>query len=127
MSGNARIGSTVIVSSGPKSDIRVLHDRAGRPLISQPHEPHLAALQFQRTARSGVTCAWIQWRASRTTIPSSTGTSYSAYPHGSVSEPRKTLKCTLGTDVSPLVVRRGDRRGPATAAAIPSRPQTSVG
>ena len=75
MSGKARIGSTVIVSSGSKSDSRVLHDRLGRPLISQPHEPHLAALQFQRTARSGAALAWIQWSASRTTIPSSTGTS----------------------------------------------------
>ena len=53
MSGKARIGSTVIVSSGSKSDSRVLHVRLGRPLISALHEPHLAALQFQRTARSG--------------------------------------------------------------------------
>ena len=73
MSGNARIGSTVIVSPSSKSDSRVLHVRLGRPLTSALHEPHLAALQFQRTARSGASWAWIQWSASRTTMPSSTG------------------------------------------------------
>ena len=78
MSGNARIGSTVIVSPSSKSDSRVLHVRLGRPLTSALHEPHLAALQFQRTARSGASWAWIQWSASRTTIPSSTGTSNSS-------------------------------------------------
>ena len=58
-----------------KSDSRVLHVRRGRPLTSALHEPHFAALQFQRTARSGAPWPWIQWSASRTTIPSSTGTS----------------------------------------------------
>ena len=53
MSGKARIGSTVIGSSRSKSDRRVLHVSRGRPLTSALHEPHLAALQFQRTARSG--------------------------------------------------------------------------
>jgi hypothetical protein len=74
MSGNARIGSTVIGSSRSKSDSRVLHVSRGRPLTSALQEPHLAALQFQRTARSGAAFAWIQWRASSTTIPSSAGT-----------------------------------------------------
>jgi len=32
---------------------RVLHVNRGRPLTSAEHEPHLPALQFQRTARSG--------------------------------------------------------------------------
>ena len=77
MSGNVRIGSTVIASPSGKSERRVLHIRLGRPLTSALHEPHLAALQFQRTARSGASCAWIQWMASRTTMPSSAGTSNS--------------------------------------------------
>ena len=43
---------TVIVSSRVNTDIRVMHISRGRPLISAEHEPHLPALQFQRTARS---------------------------------------------------------------------------
>ena len=78
MSGKARIGSTVIGSSRSKSDRRVLQVRLGRPSTSALHDPHLAALQFQRTARSGAAWPWIQWRASSTTMPSSTGTSNSS-------------------------------------------------
>ncbi len=49
VTGKVRIG--VIVS-------RVMYARRGRPLISVERDPHLPALQFQRTARSpaGVTC-----------------------------------------------------------------------
>ena len=75
--GNARMGSTVMASSAGKSDRRVLHIRLGRPLTSAEHEPHLAALQFQRAARSGCTFCWIQWMASSTTMPSPAGTMYS--------------------------------------------------
>ena len=78
MCGKARIGSTVIGWSRSKSESRVLQVRLGRPSTSALHEPHLAALQFQRTARSGAAWPWIQWSASRTTIPSSTGTSNSS-------------------------------------------------
>jgi hypothetical protein len=46
------MGSTVMVSSAAKPSRRVLHVRLGRPLTSALHEPHFAALQFQRTARS---------------------------------------------------------------------------
>src|SRR5215210_5539337 len=92
MSGNARIGSTVIVSPSSKSDRRVLHVRLGRPFTSALQEPHLAALQFQRTARSGASLAWIQWSASRTTIPSSTGTSNSTNEPSVDGVPRKTLR-----------------------------------
>ena len=53
MIGNAFIGSTVIGSSSGRSSRRVLHIRRGRPFTSALQEPHLAALQFQRTARSG--------------------------------------------------------------------------
>jgi hypothetical protein len=78
-----------------------LHIRRGRPFTSPLHEPHLAALQFHLTARSGALFAWIQCRPSRTTIPSSTGTSYSSNVQGSVSEPRKTLNRMMAmTDLS---------------------------
>ena len=50
--GNACIGSTVTGSSRFRSDSRVMHISCGMPLISAEHEPHLPALQFQRTARS---------------------------------------------------------------------------
>ena len=36
-----------------------MHISRGLPLISAEHEPHLPALQFQRTARSGACSAWI--------------------------------------------------------------------
>ena len=37
-----------------------MHISFGMPLISAEHEPHLPALQFQRTARSGACCAWMR-------------------------------------------------------------------
>ena len=51
-----------------------MHSSRGLPLISALHEPHLPALQFQRTARSPAWVAWRRWIASRTTSPSSTAT-----------------------------------------------------
>src|SRR6185503_8833089 len=89
-SGKARIGSTVIGSARSKSESRVLQVRLGRPSTSALHDPHLAALQFQRTARSGASWPWIQWSASRTTIPSSTGTSNSSKRGSLPGVPRKT-------------------------------------
>src|SRR3954465_11216136 len=56
MTGNARSGVTVTVSSSPNVLIRVMHISRGRPLISALHDPHLPALQFHRTARSP---AWV--------------------------------------------------------------------
>ena len=53
MSGNARIGSTVIGSSTVEVRQARLAHQARQPLTSALHEPHFAALQFQRTARSG--------------------------------------------------------------------------
>ena len=53
---------------------RVMHISRGLPLISAEQEPHLPALQFQRTARSGACVAWIWWTASSTTIPGTTST-----------------------------------------------------
>src|ERR1700680_1609973 len=60
----------------PYSAIGVLHIRRGNPWISAEHDPHLAALQFQRTARSEAMLACTQRTASSTTIPSRTGTVY---------------------------------------------------
>ena len=51
-----------------------MHISRGRPLISALHEPHLPALQFQRTARSPAWVACTRWIASSTTSPSSTST-----------------------------------------------------
>ena len=52
MSGNVLSGATVMGSPSGKMSIRVMHMRRGLPLISALQEPHLPALQFQRTARS---------------------------------------------------------------------------
>src|SRR5215212_1517442 len=100
MTGNVRMGVTVIVSSCSKSESRHMHISFGRPLTSALHEPHLPALQFQRTARSPACVAWTRWMASSTTSPVSTSTSkswssppdwsprhsriFSVYPMGSV-------------------------------------------
>ena len=91
MTGKVRSGVTVMVSVGSKVDIRVMHISPGLPLTSALHEPHLPALQFQRTARSGAWVACRRWTMSRTTSPSLTSTvkSSSAPP---VSSPRQTRK-----------------------------------
>ena len=75
MTGNACSGSTRIGSSSGRSSSRVLHISRGRPLTSALHEPHFAALQFQRTARSGAWRRWISSTASSTTMPDSASTS----------------------------------------------------
>src|SRR3954447_23686566 len=54
-----------------------MHISFGRPLTSALHEPHLPALQFQRTARSPACVACTRWMASSTTSPVSTSTSKS--------------------------------------------------
>jgi hypothetical protein len=58
ISGKAFIGRTVIGPAG-RSSMRVLHINPGRPLISALHDPHLAALQFQRAARSVSRLCWM--------------------------------------------------------------------
>ena len=75
MSGHVFMGATVICSPGSNRFMRVMHMRRGSPLTSALQEPHLPALQFQRTARSGACVAWMRWITSRTTWPSSTSTS----------------------------------------------------
>ncbi len=52
MRGKVCIGSTVTGFSSGRSLRRVMHMSRGLPLISAEHDPHLPALQFQRTARS---------------------------------------------------------------------------
>src|ERR687897_485797 len=69
MTGKARMGPTCI-SPPSYSSMRVLHKSLGLPFISALHEPQWAALQFQRTARSGACWACIASTASRTTMPS---------------------------------------------------------
>ena len=66
--------ATVITSSSLNVDIRVMHSNLGRPLISALHDPHLPALQLQRTARSPAWVACNRWMMSRTTSPSFTST-----------------------------------------------------
>ena len=74
MTGKARIGETVTGSVVSSVLIRVMHMSLGLPSISAEHEPHLPALQFQRTARSGASSAWMRWTTSRTTSPSTSST-----------------------------------------------------
>ena len=47
-----------------------MHISFGMPLISAEQEPHLPALQFQRTAISLACSAWMWCTASSTTMPS---------------------------------------------------------
>ena len=70
--GKARIGSTVTGFDRSSWFSRVMHIRRGLPFTSAEHDPHLPALQFQRTARSLACSAWIWWTASSTTMPSDT-------------------------------------------------------
>ena len=70
MLGKARIGSMVIGLSVFSVSMRVMHMSLGMPFTSAEQEPHLPALQFQRTARSFACVAWILWTTSRTTRPS---------------------------------------------------------
>ena len=74
MIGNVRSGVTVMVSFSANVDIRVMHNSRGRPLISAEHDPHFPALQFHRTARSGVWVCCRRWMMSSTTSPSLTST-----------------------------------------------------
>ena len=65
---------TVTVSDCSNVDIRVMHISRGLPLTSALQEPHLPALQFQRTAMSPAWVAWSRCMMSRTTSPSLTST-----------------------------------------------------
>ncbi len=59
MRGKDFSGMTVMGWSIGKESTRVLQVRRGRPLTSAEQEPHFAALQFQRTARSGARWPWM--------------------------------------------------------------------
>src|SRR5947208_484684 len=109
------MGATVIGSPGGNWSSRVMHMRRGLPFTSALHEPHRPALQFQRQARSLAACAWMWCTASRTTIPSWSGTVKSSNrPSSRV--PRKTLSSASLTsshlaldDAFQLVGHRWDR------------------
>ena len=73
ITGKVCIGSRMTGMSRLRLLSRVIHMSFGMPLISAEQEPHLPALQFQRSARSGACCAWMRCTASKTTMPSSTG------------------------------------------------------
>jgi len=55
ITGKVCIGSRMIGMFRSRLLSRVIHMSFGMPLISAEHEPHLPALQFHRSARSG---AW---------------------------------------------------------------------
>ena len=114
ITGNVLSGWTVIVSSGSKMFMRVMHASLGLPLISMLHEPHLPALQFQRSARSLACCAWMRCSTSSTTMPGSTSTSYvlNSPPFAS---PRQTRNVRFAIDGAPLVVVA--RRAPTLPAS----------
>src|SRR5947209_19919301 len=57
MTGKVFMGVTVIGLSVGSASMRVLQVSRGLPFTSAEHEPHLPALQFQRTARSGACVA----------------------------------------------------------------------
>src|ERR1043165_4933952 len=78
-------------SSSPNTFMRVMQARRGLPLISIEHEPHLPALQFQRSARSLACWAWMRCSTSSTTIPGSTSMSNCLKSPPPIS-PRQTLK-----------------------------------
>src|SRR5205085_7952410 len=98
--GNVLTGATVTDPPGSKMFILVMHMRRGLPLISALHEPHLPALQFQRTARSLAWVAWRRWMTSRTTSPSSAGTWYSRRSPP-VASPRHTRIVASGIRADP--------------------------
>src|SRR6266849_6745085 len=93
--------------------MRVMHINFGFPLISAEHEPHLPALQFQRTARSGACSAWMACTASSTTIPSPPATWYSfSSPPSRVPRNTRSVRCsaTLFPFLNDCQQIRGDRR-----------------
>ena len=91
MSGNVRIGSTVMASPSGKSDRRVLHMQARAAVDLGAARAALGGLAVPAARRGPAAAfAWIQWMASRTTMPSSAGTRYSKKPPSSPGSPRNT-------------------------------------
>ena len=72
-----------------------MHISRGLPLISAEHEPHLPALQFQRTARSLACSAWTRCTASSTTMPSLTSVGIVA-ERALLRSPRQMRKVAFG-------------------------------
>src|SRR5713101_4176077 len=94
-SGKAFTGATVTGLSSDRSLSRVMHISLGNPLISAEQEPHLPALQFQRSAKSLACSAWIWCIARSTHIPSETSVLYSCCPKP-LRSPRKPLSVAVG-------------------------------
>src|SRR5689334_16526441 len=92
--------------------MRVMHARRGLPLISMLHEPHLPALQFQRSARSFASCAWIRCSTSSTTMPGSTSTA-NCLNSPPAASPRQTLndRFAMGGLLASLLHVRADLAG----------------
>ena len=67
--GKVFIGRKATGRESGRSERRVMQSSRGTPFTSAEQDPHLPALQFQRTARSGACSAWMRWTASSTTIP----------------------------------------------------------
>src|ERR1700680_3634857 len=99
------MGCTVMGLSRGDASILVVHVSRGRPLTAAEQEPHLPALQFQRSAKSGAWCAWIWWSASSTTIPGEIGTRYVAGCPPSRS-PRNTSK--IASAIAPPLFLSGN-------------------
>ena len=106
-----------------------MHISRGRPLISALHEPHLPALQFQRTARSPAWVAWRRWMTSRTTSPSSTPRVVAQLAAACVAAPdahREVVshqvswsqRCAARTSCSELVGHDGQRLARLTGGIV---------
>ena len=123
MIGKARSGATLIGRSGGRSATFVLHISRGLPFTSALHDPHLAALQFQRTARSFACVRWISSTASRTTMPSRASASYGSKPPP-VSSPRQSSKRAraAGAHRSALLLSVRD-----STSSAPARPRSTSG
>src|SRR5438128_1909110 len=108
MAGKPRMGATEIGSPSLKRSIRVMHMSRGLPLISTLHEPHLPALQFQRTARSVAWRRWTSWMASRTTHCGEAATVKSAKsPPAALPRQIRSLKSTFSDTAGLQILERG--------------------
>src|SRR5436190_2503381 len=103
-------------SSGYLS-MRSMHMSLGCPFTSALHEPHLPALQFQRTARSGACFCATLCTASSTTMPGALGMEYWTISPPDLS-PRKIFRVVVsdmagsGVDQCLHLRRRGLQRHP---------------
>ena len=121
------MGSTRIASPAGNPSSRDLHISLGRPLISALQQPHFAALQFQRTARSFACVRWISRMASSTTIPTSAAISYSTKPPPELSPRQTSNRRVLTSAPRPCAPRRAaassaTRTAGRSSTCMPSSP-----